>query len=84
MRPLQYISYLKILALLFIFINIYTILKYTNTILNNYATFDSLICRPKVKTINLIYNEKIAEERNHAAILMFKAIAIDRNYKINE
>ncbi len=77
-------SYLKILALLFIFINIYTILKYSDTILNNYATFDSLICPPKAKSINLIYNEKIAEERNHAAILMFKAIAIDRNYKINE
>ena len=82
--PKIIIKFLKIIVIIILFINIGTLITYSESINEQYLKLESLLCQSSDKTVAIIYKNDIAQERKDAEILLFKAICIDRNYKIEE
>ncbi|MCW3160403.1 hypothetical protein [Chryseobacterium oryctis] len=80
--PRSIINYAKVFVIFTLGINSFTLIKHSESIIKHIPKYETLICKTNDKSINIIYkNYKDSNEKNNSAVLLFKAILIDKGYK---
>jgi hypothetical protein len=82
--PKVVINYFKVFVIFALVINSFTLIKYSGKITDQIKRNNKLICNTKDKKINIVYPQKDKTIKSNAQILLFKALLIDKGYKIYE
>lgn len=79
------IIYAQTFAALILSINCFSVIKYYGEITNYEVKFSQLIQDCKDRKVDILYKEiQDSNEKNHSAVLRFKAFLIDKEYTIVE